>query len=343
MADTKRFQLTAQQWKMAIVGILCLIIPIVVPGYRLITVSLAGIYMIVAVGMQILLGFTGQISIGHAAFLCIGAYTSALLSMHLHWSFWITVPLAGVVATVVGLILGLPALRLHGHYLAIATLGFGVAITQVLTVMEWTGGYSGLMPPPFKLFGQPTDTFSTVNLLGLKINGDQAKYFIILLFVVVAFILASNIMKSRTGRAFMAIRDSEIAAQAMGVSIAKYKVISFGLSAFFTGIAGGLYPHLQEFVSVPEFNLGVSLNFFAMIVIGGMGSLWGAVYGAIFMTLIPILFEGVQHLPTVLMGVAIILVTLFLPGGIATLEAKLFGLFRRPKPNSLQMSKRSDN
>lgn len=316
---------------MLVIGFLCLIIPPIfkIPGYYLYTINLTGIYMIVAVGLNLLLGYTGQISIGHAAFLCIGAYTSALLVLNLGWSFWVTIPIAGILSSLIGMILGLPALRLHGHYLAIATLGFGVAVTQIMTALDFTGGYSGIMPPP------PT-------FMGQEIWDDLGKYYIILFFVGLTFFIASNLIKSRTGRAFMAIRDSEVAATAMGVNIAKYKVIAFGISAFFTGIAGGLYAHLVGFISPHDFHLGMSLNFFAMIIIGGMGNLRGSVYGAIFMTMVPDLFSRIPNLPSILMGMTIILVTLFLPGGIVTAETKLFTLFQKLKSRSLQLSKGSE-
>lgn len=330
----KRFSLNPQFRNMLIVGLLCIALPplLRIPGYFQYTINLAGVYMIVAVGLNLLLGYTGQISIGHAAFLCIGAYTSALLVMKLHWSFWLAIPLAGIVSCLIGLFLGLPALRLHGHYLAIATLGFGVVVTQVMSTLSFTGGYSGIMPPP------PT-------LLGQTVRSDLVKYYIVLFFLGLAFLIATNVIKSRTGRAFMAIRDSEIAAMAMGVNISKYKLISFGLSAFLTGIAGGLYAHLVGFISPTDFHLGMSLNFFAMIVIGGMGTLRGSIYGAIFMTLIPEFFSRIQNLPSVLMGVSIILVTLFLPGGIVTLEGKIWGLFKkiRPGKSKLQSGERGGN
>ncbi len=340
MSNLKK--LTDQHKKMLIIGILCILLPPILTslgllqGYFQYIINITGVYMIVAVGLNLLLGYTGQISIGHAAFLAIGAFTSALLVMKLGINFWIAVPLAGLVSAVIGMILGLPALRLHGHYLAIATLGFGVAITQIMSNMELFGGYSGLMPPGPTVFGQ--EVWLDYNLFGHFISGDLVKYYVVLIFVGLTFLVAANTIKTRTGRAFMAIRDSEIAAMAMGVNISKYKVISFGLSAFFTGIAGGLFGHIVGFISPTDFHLGLSLNFFAMIVIGGMGSLRGAVYGAIFMNIIPELFSGVQHLPTVLMGAAIILVTLFLPGGIVTLESKTLMIFRKLKG---QLSKRS--
>ena len=323
-------KLTGKNKKMLIIGFLCLVLPPIlrIPGYFQYTINLTGIYMIVAVGLNLLLGYTGQISIGHAAFMAIGAYTSALLVMKAGWSFWLGVPAGGVVACLIGMILGLPALRLHGHYLAIATLGFGVAVTQIMSTMELTGGYSGIMPPPPTVFG--TDIWGgPIDIFRMTLEGDLIKYYIVLLFVAITFYLARNIVKSRTGRAFMAIRDSEVAAKAMGVDISKFKVISFGMSAFFTGIAGGLYAHLVGFISPHDFNLGMSLNFFAMIVIGGMGSLRGAIYGAIFMTMVPELFSRIQNLPSVLMGASIILVSLFLPGGIVTIEYKIKLLLKK--------------
>lgn len=273
--------------------------------------DLVMVYVIVALGLNILTGFTGQISIGHAGFMAIGAYASAILTGRLGLPFALAMPLSALLAAVVGLGLGVPALRLHGHYLAIATLGFGVAVSQLSAVWEGlTGGYQGMKVP-------------VASLLGFRFNTDLRYYYLALVVTWLMLAAAQNLLRTRPGRALKAVRDSEVAAQAMGVNLAKYKTASFAISAFYAGIAGSLYAHLVKFVSPFDFNLGVSLTLLAAIVVGGLGSVPGSVLGAIFMTLLPHAFSRVRNLPLVLTGVCLILVVLFLPHGLVSLTWRL--------------------
>lgn len=273
--------------------------------------DLVMVNIILALGLNILTGFTGQISIGHAGFMAIGAYASAMLTGRLGVPFVIAMPVAALLTAAVGFGLGIPALRLHGHYLAIATLGFGVAVSQLFAVWEgFTGGYQGMKAPAASLFG-------------FGFNTDLRYYYLALAITWLMLAAARNMLRTRPGRALMAVRDSEIAAQAMGVNLAKYKTAAFAISAFYAGVAGSLYAHLVKFISPFDFNLSVSLTLLASIVVGGLGSLPGSVLGAVFMTLLPHVFSRVKNLPLVLTGISLIVVVLFLPHGLVSLPWRL--------------------
>lgn len=281
--------------------------------------NLSGIFVIAAIGYNILLGFAGQISLGHAAFIGIGAYVTANLTINYHVHFILAIIAACIVNGILGIILGLPALRLEGNYLAIATLGFGVAFEHIFMEFEdFTGGFSGIkgIPAP--------------EVLGFKFTSRESMYYFILFFIVLSIIAAKNILKTKTGRALMALRDSEIAAQAMGVNTAKYKTIAFVISAIYAGLAGSIYALLFRQVYPQSFGVSVSLNLLAMIVIGGLGSISGSVVGALFMTLLP---EYMKNLPIknssyILTGLMLILVVMYCPYGIIQIynrvKVKLF-------------------
>lgn len=290
-----------------------------IPNPTMMVFDLAAIYAIVALGLNILMGYAGQISLGHGAFLAIGAYTSAILNVRLGIPFWFTLPIAGLVTAFIGFLLGIPALRLKGHYLAIATMGFGVAVVQI--AMRWdslTGGYSGIKPEKPILFGY-------------KFSSYLSYYYIILAVLVLLIILTHNIMKTKLGRSWMAMRDSESAAVAYGINLSYSKTVAFAISAFYTGLAGGLYGHLIGFMTPYDsaFSIMQSLYFLAMIVIGGMGSIPGSILGAVLITLLP---EYTSRLPLnnlsqVLTGVILILVVMFFPNGLISLFGKIRGLF----------------
>ena len=242
--------------------------------YVLSQLHFIGIYSIVGLGLMLLVGFTGQISLGHAAFLAVGAYTEALLGAA-GWPFWLTLPAAALLSAAVGIIVGLPALRLKGIYLAIATLAFGVIVEEIAARWEsLTGGNSGLHVKSIVLFGR-------------KFDGDADFYYLVLGLTVLAVIALANLLRSPTGRAFVAIRDSEISASCLGVNLAKYKTMSFALSAALTGVGGALYAHKVTFISPEQFTLLVSIELVTIVILGGVGSLHGAVFGAAF---IPVIF-----------------------------------------------------
>ncbi|KHO61070.1 ABC transporter permease [Thermoanaerobacter sp. YS13] len=291
------------------------------PGSLQYLLDLSLIYAIVAIGLNLLMGYAGQISLGHGAFLAVGAYTSAYLTLTLHVPFFIALILSGLITGIVGILLGLPALKLEGNYLAIATLGFGVAVTQIFAIWtSFTGGFSGIKPLKPELFG-------------FKFNSYLSYYYIILILTIVLVILTWNIIRTKVGRSLMAMRDSEIAAKAMGINVSYYKTLAFGLSAFYTGIAGSLYAHLLGFMTPYDyaFSIGMSLNFLAMIVIGGIGTISGSIIGTIIMTWLPQITSNlpIKSLSQIITGAIIIAVVIFYPNGIAYAGARLKDKFEK--------------
>lgn len=277
------------------------------------------VYAITAMALDLLIGFGGQVSIGHAGFLAIGGYSVAILSTKLGIPFLLSLPLAGVISGIIGLLIGLPAVRLSGNFLAVVTLGFGLSIPQI--ALNWdtlTGGYSGmaLSRPEWLL------------------NDHQFIYLIILVTILITWVL-HNILKSRMGRAFIAIRESEIAAQATGINVAFYKTIMFVISAFFSGIAGGLYGYWIGFVSPYDFSSITSFLLLGMIVVGGLASIPGAIIGAIIFTILPELTKSFIGLTNIIIGLAIVVVILFRPRGLLSMG----GLFKVKKPNKKKVQK----
>ncbi len=273
-----------------------------------------------AVGLNILTGFTGQISLGQGAFLGVGAYTSAYITAKLGLSFWVGVPAAGLVTAMAGMVFGIPSLRLKGLYLAIATLASQFILEWIF--LRWesvTGGSYGIVIP------RPS-------LGGYVFESDRSYYYIVLLIAAAMVLFAANLMRTRTGRAFMAVRDHHISAEIMGINLFKYRILSFAISSFYAGVAGALYGHSLRFVSSEQFNIEISIVYLAMIIIGGLGSILGSIYGAVFMILLPKLLTivtakiavsipGIAELATALeqgiFGMIIIVFLIFEPDGLA--------------------------
>jgi branched-chain amino acid transport system permease protein len=268
-----------------------LTLPLYLPQYHFYLLNLIMVHVILAVGLNILVGYTGQISLGHAGFFAIGAYGTALLILKLQLPFLLALPLAGFIAAFFGFILGLPALRLEGPYLSIATLGFGLTVLQIIGHLDFFGGRTGIQAPPLDL-GVPQAGFSLI------LKTDLGKYYLILIITVQLVIAARNLMKTRVGRAFVAIRDSDIAAEVIGVNLTTYKTLSFAISAFYAGIAGGLFGFVLGFFNPEPFNLILSIIFLVMIVVGGLGSIVGAVMGAVLITWLQFSFlKNVKEMP----------------------------------------------
>ena len=261
-------------WIPVLIGI-TLLIPFTLNTYFTYVFNLAGIAIIVAVGLDLLSGYTGLISLGHAAFMAVGAYTSAVLTVHFDWPFLFSVPAAGMAAMMTGVVLGCPALLLSGLYLAIATMGFGVIIQRIILELDvWTGGSNGIFVPAPIFFG-------------LRLTSDFSHYYIVYITVFLAVAFARRLTATKIGRAFVAIRDSEEAAQASGINPAKYKVFAFALSAFYAGLAGALFAHTQRFITTDYFSILLSIQFLVMVIVGGIGFVYGAVCGALFITFLP--------------------------------------------------------
>ena len=253
------------------------VFPDVVSNYRLFLVSTMIIAAIAVLGLNLLTGFNGQISLGHGAFYAVGAYTAAVMMDKLDVPYYATLPIAAVVCFVVGFLFGLPALKLEGHYLALATFALALAVPQILKY-KWlesvTGGVQGIV------LNKPEVPFD------IPLNEDQWLYYYCLVTMVLLFWAANNMLNSRSGRAMMAIRDYHIAADTMGINTARYKTVTFGISAAYTGIAGALSASAIAFVAPDSFNIFLSIKFLIGLVVGGVGSLTGSVVGGIFYVLV---------------------------------------------------------
>jgi branched-chain amino acid transport system permease protein len=253
------------------------LLPDVVSNYRLFLVSTMIIAAIAVLGLNLLTGFNGQISLGHSAFYAVGAYTAAILMDKLDMPYYATLPIAAVMCFIVGYLFGLPALKLEGHYLALATFALALSVPQILKykwLEDLTGGVQGIV------LSKPEVPF------GLPLNEDQWLYYYCLVVMVLLYWAAANILNSRSGRAMMAIRDQYMAADTMGIDTALYKTVTFGISAAYTGVAGALSASAIAFVAPDSFNFFLSIKFLIGLVVGGVGSLAGSVVGGIFYVLV---------------------------------------------------------
>jgi len=272
--DIRLFKHGGYAWSYGTLLVVVLLAPLLVGAYLQSQLVFVFIYAIIGVGLLILTGFTGQVSLGHAAFLAIGAYTTAYLQ-RLGVPFLVYLPLSALIAGAVGALVGFPALRLSGIYLVIATIAFGFIVEEIAARWESvTNGNEGMR-------------IKALDLFGFTLGRDGYGFYVVCLALLVAVMLgALNLLRSPTGRAFLAIRDSETAARSMGVNLAVYKVMAFSISAAITGLAGCLYAHKLSFVSPEMFTLLLSLEFIIVIIIGGVGSLHGAVLGSIFVVMV---------------------------------------------------------
>ncbi len=301
-------------------------------AYLLKVLSFVGINVIIVAGLSLLFGYAGQVSLGHAAFYGIGAYTSGVLAVRFGWPWIACVAAAVVVSAIGGLILAVPTLRLKGHYLAMATLAFGqIAYVAFVEAKGITGGIDGLSGIPSPSLGP------------LELRSAESNYLLVWFFVGVALLLAGNIVALRPGRALRALHASEAGAQACGIDVVRTKVQVFVVSASLAGLAGSLFAHLVGFISPSSFTLVLSIELVAMVVLGGMGSLAGAALGAVVLTLIPNLdavvpgmspraVELLQDWNADIFGVILIVVMLFMPGGLAAGAGRLAGWVRRRRP-----------
>jgi branched-chain amino acid transport system permease protein len=303
-----------------------LLLPSQISDFRATELARVGVYFIAILGLNILTGYTGQISLGHGAFLAIGGYTTAILvSDHGMKDLW-TIPLAGLVAGVAGLLFGLPALRLSGLYLALATFAIAVATPTVIRKFEGvTGGSSGIL-----LFDAPGVTLIPlvpVEFLGREMSSDDALYYLTWGIAVVLFVAAWLLHHSRVGRALRAIRDSEIAAASSGVNLAAYKTLAFAFSAFYAGVAGSLIVIASAQATPGTFPVGVSIELLVGLAIGGLGSLAPLVAGAVFLVFLPQWATEVSTspgVPTVIFGALLIATMFVLPTGVGGLLRRIF-------------------
>ena len=268
----------------ALLILFVVIVPLVFGEYYLSIINLVLISIVGALGLNILVGYTGQISIGHAAFMSVGAYTAANLAVRAGLPFWITLPAGGLMAALVGAVVGIPSLRIKGLYLAIATLAGQLIIEWIINHVPWISGgtQASIQVPRPSLFGHD-----------LKTQGEL--YFFLLFFTLIAIVAALNLVRSRIGRAFVAIRDQDIAAEIIGIDIFRYKLIAFAISSFYAGVCGVLYTYYFGIANYEQFQIGVSIEYLAMIIIGGLGSVLGSILGAAFVALLPLVIRTVME------------------------------------------------
>ena len=295
-------------------------LPFVMSNFRLFQFTQVYIYAIALLGLNILTGYNGQISLGHGAFYALGSYTAAIMMDQWRIPYGWTIPVAGLLCLVVGFLFGFPALRLEGLYLALATFALALAVPQILKYFEhWTGGSQGIV------LSKPKAP------LGLPLSSDQWLYFVCLAVLVLLFALAANLLRGRTGRAIVAIRDNHIAAEAMGINTALYKALVFGVSAGYTGVAGALAAAAVAFVAPDAFNIFLSITFLVGIVVGGLASIAGAIFGAFFIQFVPNWAQDISKAaPWAIYGVFLIGMMYVMPRGIAgTLRLAFARLGRR--------------
>lgn len=299
---------------LAVLLLVSLVLPFVLSNYQVFQLTLVLVYAVALLGLNMLTGYNGQVSLGHGAFYAIGAYCAAILMDKWGVPYWATLPVAGVVCLVAGFLFGLPALRLEGLYLALATFALGVSLPQLLKyhhIEQWTGGVQGIT------IIKPSAPEFLTNA-GLPLNEDRWLYFFTLAVAIVMFALGRNLLRGRVGRAMVAIRDNPIAAQAMGVNNALYKSLTFGVSAMYTGVAGALGAIAVQFVAPDSFNIFLSLAFLIGIVVGGLASISGAIYGAFFIQFVPNIADAVSKAaPWAIFGIFLIAFVYLMPGGIA--------------------------
>jgi branched-chain amino acid transport system permease protein len=302
-----------------VVGAVLLYLPQYYPAFRVGQFNKVICFAIAALGLNLLTGYNGQISIGHGAFFGVGAYTTAILVADHGWSYFATFAAAAAIAFVLGVLVGVPALRIRGLYLALVTLALATVFPQIITRFpDVTGGAQGMHAPKFRA---PAWT-------GLK--DDQFKYYVLLAIAVVAFVLVRNLVRSRVGRALIATRDNETAAEVLGVNLAFYKVVTFGVSAMLAGLAGSLSVLNDPFVSAGKYDINLSITLLVAVVVGGAATIFGPAFGAFFVVFLP---EWLPHkypqLSPVLFGAALILLMMVAPGGFLGLVRQVTGRVRR--------------
>jgi len=304
----------------AAVGIACAL-PFLLSNFRLFQFTQVYIYAIALLGLNMLTGYNGQISLGHGAFYALGAYAAAIMMDQWQIHYLWTIPAAAGVCFVAGFLFGLPALRLEGLYLALATFSLALATPQILKYFEhWTGGSQGIV------LTKPAAP------AGLPLNADQWLYFVAPAVLLAAFWLAANLLRGRVGRAIVALRDNHIAALAMGVNGALYKSLTFGVSAAYTGVAGALSAVAIAYVAPDSFNVFLSITLLIGIVVGGLGSISGAIYGALFIQFVPNWAQDISKAaPWAIFGVFLILFMYFMPYGIAGAIRRIAARRARPQ------------
>jgi branched-chain amino acid transport system permease protein len=334
-ADMALYPLPIARWAVAAIAALAfLVVPLLLSDYYLSILNLVSVAIVGALGLNILVGYTGQVSIGHGAFMSVGAYTAANLATRLDAPFWISLPIGGLMAAAVGAVVGIPSLRIKGLYLAIATLAGQLIIEWTINHVPWiSGGVQASIEVP-----RPR--------LGHALQSQTQLYLFLLFFAALAIVATINLVRSRIGRAFVAIRDHDIAAELIGIDIFRYKLIAFAISSFYAGVTGVLYTYYLGVANYEQFQINVSIDYLAMIIIGGLGSVLGSILGAIFVTSLPIatrwFLEGfgslllsqadlaniIPNLRLVIFGALIVLFLALEPEGLNRLWRNILSYFR---------------
>jgi branched-chain amino acid transport system permease protein len=287
--------------------------PFLVKNYYVYVANYMAINILVAIGLNLLVGYTGQISLGHAGFFAIGAYLTTILMAKAHFPFLLALPAAAVCAALFGFLLGLPALRLEGPYLSIATLGFGLTITRVIGRIEFFGGRQGLHTPD-------------LTIGPWHLNSDRDFYYLLITILLIMTLAARNLIKTKVGRAFIALRDADIAAETMGVNLMFYKTLAFAISAFYTGLAGGLYAFVLRFIEPELFSLLMSIMFLAMVVVGGLGSIFGSIAGACLLSWLDLELRNILSIPYLGQWLDALSRSYFSITGVSNIQFILYGL-----------------
>src|SRR6202158_183535 len=335
-ADMALYPLPIAKWAVAaFAGLFIGVVPLTLNEYYVSILELILIAVVGALGLNILVGYSGQISIGHGAFMSVGAYTAANLVVHLGAPFWITIPAGGLMAALIGAVVGIPSLRIKGIYLAIATLAAQL-------IIEWTINHV----PAISGGVQASIQVRRASLFGMQLRTQTQLYLFLMGFVVLAIVGTSNLVRSRIGRAFIAIRDQDIAAEIIGINIFRYKLWAFAISSFYAGVTGVLYTYYLGIANYEQFQLDVSISFLAMVIIGGLGSMLGPILGAAFVTLLPIvtrrtlelvggfffsqgdLLNAIPNLRQILFGGLIIFFLVVEPEGLNRLWRNIRNYFR---------------
>lgn len=313
-----------EPFKFLLFAVLVLVAPLAFKGGYLMNVLVfVGINTMLAVALNLLLGYAGQISLGHAGFFGMGAYLSGILTATCGWNPWLAMPLAALAVGILATLIAFPILKLKGHYLAMATLGLGIIIYIVFNeTVDLTGGPSGLSGIPNLAVGS------------LVFDSDIKNYYLVWTFTLAVMLFSVNLAGSRIGRALRAVNDSEVAARVMGVNARLLKVQVFALSAVISSLAGSLYAHTMTFVSPASFGFNFSIELLTMVVIGGLGSVYGSFLGAALLTLLPELLRGAQDYDIVIYGGLLMVMVMFMPGGLVRGIPDLFRRMARLREGS---------
>jgi branched-chain amino acid transport system permease protein len=326
--------MTGKKWQWLGYGLLAiglLVLPFLFKNYRVFQFNLVLVYAVAILGLNLLTGFNGQISLGHGAFYAFGAYTAAVMMDRMGAPYWTTLPVAALVCFCFGFLIGFPALRLAGHYLALATFALALAVPQLLkykNIEGWTGGVQGIV------LSKPEPPFS-FEFLGQPFSQDRWLYFFTLLVAAIMFLLAWNLLRGRVGRALIAIRDHPIAATAMGINLPMFKSLTFGVSAAFTGVAGALGAIVVAFVSPDSFTVQLSIFLLVGLVVGGLASIPGAIFGAIFIQFVPNIADQIsKSAPSAIYGVLLIGLMYLMPTGVMGMVRTAWARVRGRPQNS---------